>query len=580
MYIPTTKEELIKLGWADEPLDVILVSGDTYVDTYYNGIAIIGKLLIKEGYRVGIIAQPDINSDKDISRLGEPKLFWGVSGGLVDSMVANYTATKKFRKSDDFTPGGVNNRRPDRAVIKYSNLIRQYFKETAPIVLGGIEASLRRVVHYDFWTNKLRRSILFDAKADILLYGMAEKAVIELAAKLKAKEDYRDVRGLCYISNEPKDGYIDLPSFEVCSRDKLRFIDMFHEFYHNNDPITANGLNQLHEKRYLIQNPPQYYMAQHETDEVYGLDFERDTHPYYKKDGEVKGMEMVRFSITTHQGCYGECNFCAITIHQGKTIRTRSEENILNEVDKFVADKRFKGIISDVGGATANMYGYECTKKLNHGSCETQRCLSTSRCKKLPANHTRTIKLLRDIRAKQGVKKVFVASGIRYDLINEDTKYGDEYIEEIVTHHTSGQLKIAPEHSEDEILGLMGKPGTESLITFKNKFEAFNKKSGKNQFLTYYMIAAHPGSSEKHMNDLKKFTSNSLRLNPEQIQIFTPTPSTYSTLMYYTELDPWTKKKIFVEKDINKKQRQKEIITGKPNNTIKRKRELHESIGL
>jgi len=562
MFIPTTKEELVKLGWDKKPLDIILISGDTYIDTYYNGIAIIGKLLIREGYSVGIIAQPDINSKDDITRLGEPTLFWGVSGGLVDSMVANYTATKKFRKSDDFTPGGLNNRRPDRAVMKYSNLIRANYKNTVPILLGGIEASLRRTVHYDFWTNKLRRSILFDAKADILAYGMAEKSVIELAKKLKVKESYKNVRGICYISKEPKQEYIQLPSFIECKDDKHKFIEMFHHFYHNNDPLSAKGLCQEHDGRYLIQNPPQHYMAQHESDALFDIEYERDVHPYYKKDGIVKGMELVKFSITTHQGCYGECNFCAITVHQGKTIRTRSEENILKEVDTFVKDERFKGNISDVGGATANMYGYECTKKINHGACKTKRCLGETRCIKQPANHSRSISLLKKIRERRGVKKVFVASGIRYDLINDDIMYGDKYLKDIVNYHTSGQLKIAPEHSEDEVLKYMGKPGTDTLMKFKKKFEDYNQKSSKNQFLTYYMIAAHPGSTDTQMKKLKNFTSSALQLNPEQIQIFTPTPSTYSTLMYYTELDPWTKEPIFVEKDLVRKQKQKEIITG------------------
>lgn len=561
MFIPTTKKELKNLGW-QQP-DVILVSGDTYIDTPYSGIVVIGKILMAKGYRVGIIAQPDVSSEKDITRLGEPKLFWGVSGGCVDSMVANYTATKKRRKNDDFTPGGVNDRRPDRAVIKYSNLIRQHFKNTAPIVLGGIEASLRRTAHYDYWSNSLRKSILFDAKADILLYGMSEKTVVKLAERLREKEDYSDLRGICYISKEPKNGYIVLPSFEACKKEKLQFIEMFHLFYKNNDPITAKGLYQQQDTRWLIQNPPEFYLSTEELDEVYNLEFHREVHPYYKSQGAVKALETIKFSVTTHQGCYGECNFCAIAVHQGRTIRQRSESSVLNEIQGFTKDPRFKGNISDVGGATANMYGFECQKKLEKGTCEDKRCLTPKRCGAMKVSHKPQINLLRKIRKMEKVKKVFVASGLRYDLISDDKEYGAEYLQELVNHHVSGQLKIAPEHTEEKILGLMGKPKKEVLTKFKRDFDAMNKKSGKKQFLTYYLIAAHPGCSEKDMGDLKRYTSQNLRINPEQVQIFTPTPSTYSTLMYYTELDPFTLEKIYVEKDRSRKQKQKDLVTAR-----------------
>lgn len=578
MFIPTTKEELKELAW--EQLDIVLVSGDTYIDSPYSGMAIVGRLLLQAGYRVGIIAQPDWESDKDITRLGEPKLFWGVSSGLVDSMVANYTAMKKFRNSDDFTPGEKNNRRPDRANLVYTNLIRRYYKDTVPIVLGGIEASLRRVAHYDFWTNKVRGSQLFDAKADILVYGMAEKTIVELAHALKKEQDYRDIRGLCYISKEKKEGFIELPSIKECQdkSDKTHFIKMFHLFYENNEPLVSKGLIQEHNGRYLIQNPPQYNMSETEIDNVYDLPYQREVHPYYAKDGKVRAMETIRFSVTTHHGCYGECNFCAITVHQGRTIRSRSERSILQEVKGFTQNPKFKGTISDVGGATANMYGYECRKKLDKGVCEDRRCTGFRMfqpnnrksswndykiCPVLKPNHERNIKLLKDIRSINGVKKVFVNSGIRYDLIEEDKEHGAEYLKQIVSHHVSGQMKIAPEHSETKILKLMGKPDKEVLRDFKKSFEKLNERSGKKQFLTYYMIAAHPGCSEKDMKDLKAFANQDLQLSPEQIQIFTPTPSTYSTLMYYTELDPFTLKPIFVEKDPMKKQKQKDIVTDK-----------------
>jgi len=586
MFMPTTKEELDKLGW--DQLDVILVSGDTYIDTPYSGMAIVGQLLLQQGYKVGIIAQPDYESNKDITRLGEPKLFWGVSSGLVDSMVANYTALKKFRNSDDFTPGMVNNRRPDRATLVYSNLIRRYFKDTAPIVIGGIEASLRRTAHYDFWSNKVRGSILFDAKADILVYGMAEKSIIEVATALKdlenkeqLEEKIKDIRGICYISKNPKEEYIQLPTLKECQdkNDKNKFIDMFHLFYDNNDPLTANGLSQEHNGRYLIQNPPQFYMEEDEIDNVYNLPYEREVHPYYEAQGKVKAMETIRFSVTTHHGCYGECNFCAISVHQGRTIRSRSEKSILDEVKKFTKNPKFKGVISDVGGATANMYGYECDKKLKKGTCDDIRCTGHRMfnpmkftkpkdqeykiCPVLKPNHKKNITLLQNIRKMPGVKKVFVNSGIRYDLIEDDEYYGKEYLKEIVNHHVSGQMKIAPEHSESKVLKYMGKPSKEVLTDFKQNFEDLTAKSGKKQFLTYYMIAAHPGSTQKDMEDLKSFANADLKLNPEQVQVFTPTPSTYSTLMYYTELDPWTRQPIFVEKDPIKKQKQKDVVTQK-----------------
>ena len=561
MFIPTTKKECDALGW--KQLDIILISGDTYIDTPYNGIAIVGKILLDQGYKVGVIAQPDCHSDKDIARLGEPKLYWGVSGGLVDSMVANYTATKKFRNNDDFTPNGKNNRRPDRAVMVYTNLIRRYFKNTVPIVLGGIEASLRRVTHYDFWSNKLRKSILFDSKADILVYGMAEKTIVQLSNALKNNEEYRDIQGLCYISKEPVNDYIQLPSFEECKNDKLQYINMFHQFYHNNEPIVSKGLCQLHDTRYLVQNPPQDNMTEIEIDKVYDLKYERDVHPFYKRQGDVKALQTIQFSVTTHHGCYGECNFCAISVHQGRTIRSRSQKSITNEIQKFSKHKDFKGIINDVGGATANMYGYECGRKLKKGVCADIACVSATVCPVLKPDHSEQIELLEKVRKMPHVKKAFVNSGIRYDLINEDKKYGKQYLKTLVDHHISGQMKVAPEHTEDNILRLMGKPNKETLLNFKKNFEELNKKSGKKQFLTYYLIAAHPGSQMEDMEKLKQFTTSNLQINPEQVQVFIPTPSTYSTLMYYTELDPWSRKPVFVEKDNIKKQKQKDIVTVK-----------------
>ncbi len=561
-FLPTTKAELKKLGW--DQLDIILVSGDSYIDSPYIGIAVIGKYLINKGYRVGIIAQPDLASDQDIMRLGEPKLFWGISGGSVDSMVANYTASKKKRNSDDFTPGGINNRRPDRAVIVYSNLIRKYFKNTKPIVLGGIEASLRRVAHYDYWSNKIRKSILFDAKADALVYGMGEKTILQLANAFKQQKDWHKIKSICYISNDPPNNYLELPSFDEVKKSKSKFTEMFHTFYENNDPITAKGLYQKSDTRYLIQNPPEKYLSQDEMDEVYEIDFALDQHPFYQKIGSVKALDTIRFSLATHRGCYGECNFCAIAVHQGQTVRWRSEQSVVNEAKKLKKHTKFKGIISDAGGPTANMYGFECSKKLKKGCCDDKRCLSPELCRTMKPDHSQQMSLLKKLSAIDGIKKVFIASGIRYDLIIEDKKFGRKYLNQLVNKHTSGQLKVAPEHTDNKVMKLMGKPDAEVLAQFNTMFSDAVSHSTKDQYLTYYLIAAHPGCTEEEMKQLKSYSSKNLRINPEQVQIFTPLPSTYSALMYYTEQDPFTGKRIFVEKDINRKKKQKDILTYKP----------------
>jgi uncharacterized radical SAM protein YgiQ len=589
LFLPTTIQELKSLGW--DALDVILVTGDSYIDSPYIGAAVIGKVLQAAGYRVGIIAQPDLahpaNSNEvadsnfvaDIARLGEPRLFWGVTGGSVDSMVANYTATRKKRKQDDYTPGGVNDRRPDRAVITYANLIRRSFKNTAPIVLGGIEASLRRVAHYDYWDDKIRGSILFDAKADYLVYGMGEKTVLNLAAALSACHSERSeespqhqstpnsVRGLCYIAKTAPEGYLPLPSLDAVRADKRAFIEMFHTFYHNTDPLTAKGLCQPHGDRFLVQNPPAAWETQAELDAVYALDYERAQHPYYEAQGKVRALETIKFSISTHRGCYGECNFCAIAVHEGRTIRWRSEESILAEAEQFTHTPNFSrtssgGIIQDVGGPTANMYGYECDKKLRRGVCEHKRCTFPGVCPLVKPDHRPQTELLRKIRRIPGVRKAFVASGIRYDLLLEDDAAGEAYLKELVNHHISGQMKVAPEHVDDDVLHLMGKPGTASLLEFKRRFEKLTQEAGKPQFLTYYLIAAHPGCSEADMQNVQRFAAQKLHLQPEQVQVFTPTPSTYSTLMYYTEMDPFTMEPLFVEKNLSRKTRQKELVTG------------------
>ena len=571
MFLPCTKKEMEKRGW--DRCDIILVTGDAYIDSPFIGTAVIGRVLEKAGYKVGIIPQPDINSDKDISKLGEPALFWGVTGGSVDSMVANFTASGKRRKHDDYTPGGLNVKRPNRAVIAYTNLIKRHFKNTKPIVLGGVEASLRRIAHYDAWSDSIRRSILFDAKADYLIYGMGERSLVELAESLTKGKHGHSVRGMCFISKEPVKEYIELPSYDDVVKSHDKFIEMFRKFYNNNDPVSGRGLYQKQDTRYLIHNPPALYLTQAELDKVYSLPFELDAHPLHRKEGEIRALNTIRFSITSHRGCYGECNFCSIAVHQGRRVRWRSEDSIVNEAKRFVSHPEFKGIISDIGGPTANMYGFECSVKEKSGPCTDKRCLYPDVCDALVPNHKGQMNILKRVSQIKGVKKVFVASGIRHDLILEDRKYGDSYLKQIVENHTSGQMKLAPEHTEHEVLALMGKPKIDLLLKFREKFFRYTKNAGKKQFLTYYFIAAHPGSTIKHMRRMKEFINKNLKIVPEQVQIFTPLPLTWSSVMYATGKNPFTMEKLFVEKNRYTRELQKKIITENyPNKPAKSKR--------
>ena len=563
MFLPTTKEELNALGW--DRLDVILVTGDCYIDSPFVGVAVVGKVLLNAGYKVGVIGQPRIDCEDDIMRLGEPRLFWGVSAGSIDSMVANRTATGKRRRSDDNTPGGVNDKRPDRACIAYANLIRRFRgDETKPIVLGGIEASLRRVAQYDFATDTIRRSILFDAKADYLLYGMAEKSIVELADALKNGSDAAAIRGLSYISKDVPEGYLDLPSYDDCVNDKAAFITAYRLLYDNNDPMTARGLSQKHDMRCVIQNPPAFYTDGKELDAVYNFRFERDVHPFHKKDGPVAALETIRFAISTHRGCYGECNFCAIAVHEGRRVRSRSKESIIREAKELTRHPMWKGRIHDVGGPSANMYASSCERMEKKGSCMKKSCISPKVCPLLKQGHGELTDILKELRAIKGVMKVVVASGIRYDMVLADNKDGMRYLEELVRHHVSGQMKIAPEHIETSVLELMGKPGCDeaALKKFKDFFYKISKEAGLKQYLTYYLMAAHPGCTQADMQKLRTFALKELKALPEQVQVFTPTPSTYSTLMYYTGLDPFTNMPCFVEKTVHGKEAQKAAVTG------------------
>lgn len=567
MFLPCTPDEIDRLGW-DAP-DVILVSGDAYLDTPFSGVAVIGRVLAAAGFRVALIPQPRTDTPDDIRRLGQPRLFWGVSGGCVDSMVANYTATGKKRQQDDFTPGGLNNARPDRAVIAYCNLIRSAFKPCKPLVIGGIEASLRRVAHYDFWSDTVRRPILFDAKADILLYGMAERAVTALARALRDRRDWRAIPGLCHAlpaaSPDLPPSAIPLPDFPSVSartpEGHRAFLDMFRLFAANQDPLTARPLLQRVDTRCLVHNPPAPPLTPAELDAVHAHPYMLDAHPCHAARGKVRALDTIRFSITTHRGCYGECNFCAIAVHQGRNVVSRSEASILDEARRLTRHPKFIGIIQDVGGPTANMYGYDCERKAARGACPDKRCLFPDCCPALKPDHAPQLALLKKLRHLPGVRKVFVASGIRPDLVEADARSGARYVDELAAHHVSGQLKLAPEHCAKRVLDAMGKPPADTLLRFKARFDDANRRHNLRQFLTYYFIAAHPGCTDDDMLALKRFAAKNLHLSPEQVQIFTPTPSTWSTAMYYTGTNPFTRHPIHVTRGLRAKQAQKDLLT-------------------
>ncbi|MFA5859847.1 MAG: YgiQ family radical SAM protein [Elusimicrobiota bacterium] len=558
-FIPTTREELNERGWAQP--DIIIVTGDTYIDSPFIGAAVIGRVLESAGYKVGIIAQPTTRSGVDITRLGEPRLFWGITAGSVDSLVANFTATRKWRNDDDYTPGGDNTHRPNRACMVYANLIRQHYKPAKPIVLGGVEASLRRIAHYDFWDNAVRRSLVFDAKADIIVYGMGEKAIVELAGKMGRGEDFRDTRGICYISKTPVEGYLELPSYEQVAKDKEKFIGMFKIFSQNNDPMDARGLMQQHAGRYLIQNPPQPYLSMEEFDRVNELAYTREVHPFYAKDGYVVAQDTVKYSITATRGCFGGCAFCSIALHQGNNVISRSVESIEREAGMITGLTGSNGMISDVGGPTGNMYGMACALREKGKPCKTHECLFPKKCVNLNGSHEKLIALLRAVRKVKGVRKVALASGIRHDLVVLDEEFGKEYLRELVEYHTSGQLKLAPEHTDEKVLRLMRKPSASYLLKFKEEHDKLTSKMRRKQFLTYYFIAAHPGCWYKEMERLRVFIDEYLKITPEQVQIYTPLPSTWSAVMYYTGIDPFTDERLIVEYDNKKKQRQKDIVT-------------------
>ena len=559
-FLPISKEEMKQRGW--DQVDFVYVSGDAYVDHPSFGHAIITRVLEAHGYKVGIIAQPDWKKKESIMVFGEPRLAFLVSSGNMDSMVNHYTVSKKRRKTDAFTPGGVMGKRPDYATVVYSNLIRQVYKKT-PIILGGIEASLRRLAHYDYWSNKLKRSILLDSGADILSYGMGERSIVEIAEALDSGMSVSDITYIdgtvCKVKSlDCVYDAITLQSYDELQQDKLNYAKSFYVQYCNTDPFTAKRLVEPYgEHLYIVQNPPSKPLNQSEMDRVYSYPYMRTYHPSYEKLGGVPAIEEVKYSLISNRGCFGACSFCALTFHQGRIIQTRSHESLISEAKKFIWDKDFKGYIHDVGGPTANFRAPACEKQLTHGACKNKQCLFPKPCKNMKVDHKDYLRLLRKLRELPNVKKVFIRSGIRFDYLMADKD--DTFFKELCEHHISGQLKVAPEHISDAVLQRMGKPENSVYQAFTKKYKQINEKLEKKQFLVPYLMSSHPGATMKEAVELAEYLRD-LGYMPEQVQDFYPTPSTISTCMYYTGVDPRTMEKVYVPVNPHEKAMQRALI--------------------
>ncbi len=566
-FLPVSREDLREAGI--EQLDFVYVIGDAYVDHPSFGHAIISRVLEAHGYRVGIISQPDWKNDESITILGRPKLGFLISAGNMDSMVNHYFVSKKHRPSDAYTPGGEAYKRPDHATAVYGNLIRRTYRDI-PIIIGGIEASLRRMAHYDYWSDKLKRSILLDSQADLISYGMGEKSIVEIADALAGGIDIKDltfIPGTVYKTKDLSGIYdsIMLPSFDEMTSQSRRYADSFALQYSNTDPYTGKTLVEPYPGGvYVVQNPPQKPLTTEEMDEIYALPFMRTYHPSYEEKGGVPAISEIRFSLTSNRGCYGGCNFCALTFHQGRTVQVRSHDSILAEAKELIKDADFKGYIHDVGGPTANFRHPSCEKQLTMGVCKNRQCLFPKPCPNLKVTHADYLELLRKLRALPGVKKVFIRSGIRFDylLADKDTAFFGELVE----HHVSGQLKVAPEHISDAVLSKMGKPGKSVYEQFVRKYDKINKELGKKQFLVPYFMSSHPGSTLKEAVELAEYLRDTGYM-PEQVQDFYPTPSTVSTVMYYTGIDPRNGKKVYVCRNPHEKAMQRALIQYRnPNN--------------
>ncbi len=547
-------------GW--EQLDFVYVTGDAYVDHSSFGTAIISRLLESRGYKVGIIPQPDWRRKESIAVLGEPRLGFLVSAGNMDSMVNHYTVAKKHRQKDSYSPGGKMGLRPDRAVIVYSNLIRQTFKKT-PIILGGIEASLRRMAHYDYWENKVKHSILIDSGADLISYGMGEHSIIEIAEALDSGIPVAEityVAGTVYKCKDLSRAYapIVLPSYEAVKEDKMSYAKSFAIQYQNTDPFTAGTMAESYgNKGYVIQNPPALPLTQNEMDDVYDLPYVGSYHPMYEKDGGIPALEEIRFSLTSNRGCFGSCSFCALTFHQGRILQTRSHESILKEAVHMTEEKDFKGYIHDVGGPTADFRQPSCQKQLTRGVCKNRHCLFPEPCKNLTADHKDYVSLLRKLRNLPKVKKVFVRSGVRFDYVLADPD--KTFLNELAKYHVSGQLRVAPEHVSNQVLKYMGKPSHEVYQKFLEEFDKANQKAGLQQFAVPYFMSSHPGCTMKEAVKLAEYVRE-LGFTPEQVQDFYPTPSTLSTCMYYTGIHPLTGEKVYVPKNAHEKSIQRALM--------------------
>jgi uncharacterized radical SAM protein YgiQ len=559
-FLPISQADMEKRGW--KQCDFVYITGDAYVDHPSFGTAIISRVLEARGYQVGIIAQPDWKQDTSIAVLGEPRLGFLVSAGNMDSMVNHYSVSKKRRKEDHYTPGGVMGKRPDYAVTVYCNLIRRTFKKT-PIIIGGIEASLRRLAHYDYWSNRLKHSILIDSQADLISYGMGERSIVEIADALNsglAVSDLTFIDGTVYKTKTTDSVYdgICLPSFDELKADKKNYAKSFDIQYSNTDPYSAKRLIEPYgEHLYVVQNPPSKPLSQTEMDDVYGLPFMRTYHPSYEALGGVPAVKEIKFSLISSRGCFGGCSFCALTFHQGRIIQARSQESLIEEAKLLIADPDFKGYIHDVGGPTANFRQPACKKQLTKGACPDRQCLFPKPCKNLKADHNDYIRLLTALRNLPGVKKVFIRSGIRFDYLLADPDR--TFLRELCQHHVSGQLKVAPEHVSDPVLAMMGKPGSERYRQFAKEYDAMNQKLNKKQYLVPYLMSSHPGSSLKEAVELAEYIRD-LGYMPEQVQDFYPTPSTISTCMYYTNLDPRTMKPVYVPASPHEKAMQRALI--------------------
>ena len=560
-FLPISRADMKRRGW--EQCDFVYVIGDAYVDHPTFGHAIISRVLEDAGYKVGIISQPDWKDPESILALGEPRLAFLVTGGNMDSMVNHYSVSKHRRKTDAFTPGGVIGKRPDHAAVVYCNLIRRTFPRK-PIIVGGIEASLRRLAHYDYWSDSLKRSLLLDAQADLLLYGMGEKSILEAAEALDSGLDISDItyiRGSVYKARDLESVYdaLTLPSYEALCADRRTYAESFYTQYRNTDPFIAKRLVEPYEKErcYVVQNPPQEPLTTPEMDHVYALSYMRRYHPSYEKAGGVPAIEEVKFSLTSNRGCFGGCSFCALTFHQGRIVQTRSHEAIIEEAKQVIADPDFKGYIHDVGGPTANFRHPSCRKQLTKGVCPDRQCLFPTPCKNLQVDHRDYLELLRKLRALPGVKKVFIRSGIRFDYLLCDKD--DTFLREMVKYHISGQLKVAPEHVADPVLKMMGKPSNAVYQKFIAKYQRLNEKLGLKQFVVPYLMSSHPGSTLKEAVTLAEHLRD-LGYMPEQVQDFYPTPSTISTVMYYTGLDPRTMESVYVPTNPHEKAMQRALI--------------------